>query len=126
MPPNPFSPGRIAALTETVRAHTREQVITITRERTAANQGAIRAHFGHDAPVTRYVDGQKNKPLEQVNANGYTLTVFELSEGVVDAAIRALIEASPLGPPEHGHYRDDHWTLVVSRSLQRTPAISVH
>jgi len=112
MATNPFTPGRISALVETVRVRTREQIISVTNLKTAENLTAIGASFGDIAPYRRFVDGVLGKPLEQVSDHGYTLTQFELIQSVVDAAIEALILASPVGPEKGGHYRDDHWLYV--------------
>jgi hypothetical protein len=109
---NPFSAGKIAIMVDRVRATTRQQIIDLTREKTAANQAAIAQTLGHPAPTELFVDGQLGKALEQVEAGGYTLTEFELLGNVVDAALQALFEASPVGPDKDGHYRDDHWLYV--------------
>lgn len=110
MPANPFSGGKIAALTERIRVQTRQQLIDITRQRTAENQAALRAVFGSEAPIERWVDGALGKPLEQ--AQQVTLTEFSTLQFVVDAALAALIQASPYGQEREGHYRDDHWLYV--------------
>jgi len=112
MTTNPFTPARIAALTERIHVTTREQIIDLTVSRSIKNQAAIQAAFGHEAPIERFVDGQPNKPLSQVNPAGFTLTRFELLTNVVDEAIKALVLASPVGPAKGGHYRDDHWLFV--------------
>lgn len=127
MTANPFTASRITALTERVRAVTREQIIDLTVSRTIKNQAAIQTAFGHEAPIERFVDGQQNKPLNQVNPSGFTLTRFELLTNVVDEAIKSLILASPVGPARGGHYRDDHWLYVngVRRDAAEGGAVAI-
>lgn len=112
MPANPFTSTRITALTERVRATTRQQIIDLTLAGTTRNLEAIGATLGEAPPFTRFVDGSEHKPLDQVNDHGFTLTRFELLGNVVDETIKALILASPVGPEKGGHYRDDHWLFV--------------
>ncbi|MEJ0015718.1 MAG: hypothetical protein WDN25_03980 [Acetobacteraceae bacterium] len=122
MPPqNPFSLARIESLTRRIRANTREQIVALTNELTARNQALIAgASAGSTVPFTRYVDGVLGKPLDQVRADGMTLTEFHLLGHVVDAAIRMLIERSPFGPAEGGHYRDDHRLYVNGQRRDAT------
>lgn len=103
-----FTGAHITALVERVRVNTRQQIIAVTKEKTADNLAAI----GAATPFIRYVDGTLNKPLEQVSDHGFTLTQFELLGHVVDEAMKELILASPFGPGKDGHYRDDHWLYV--------------
>lgn len=109
---NPFTSGRIEGLRQRVTAQTRDQLIETTERLTEDNQRAIRAELGKDASVERYVDGVLGKPVEQVNENGFTLTEFHMLSAVVDDAFQMLIQASPTGPEEGGHYRDDHRLFV--------------
>ena len=105
-----FTPQRVTDMVTRIRAHTRQQLIDITQERTQANQAAIRRVFGHEAPIDLFVDGQSGKPLS--SAQEVTLTRFHLQNGVVDAAHKMLVERSPYGPDFEGHYQDDHWIFV--------------
>ena len=107
---NPFDPQRVTDIVSRVRAFNKQQLIDLTLEKTAENQAAIQRVFGHPAPWERFVDGQSAKPLTQVQES--TLTRFHLQSGIVDAALRMLMERSPYGPDEGGHYRDDHWLFV--------------
>lgn len=107
---NPFTAARIRTLVERVEVQTRQQLVTVTRERTAENQARIQAVLGRPAPIRRFVDGSLGKPLEQ--AELYTLTQFSLVGHVVATALRLLFERSPVGYEEDGHYRDDHWLFV--------------
>lgn len=103
---------KVQALVERVNVLTREAVIRETRRLTAENEAAIAASFGEAAPWQRYVDGSLGKPLEQVAENGFTLTEFDLFSHVITATWEALVRASPVGPSEGGHYKNDHWLFV--------------
>jgi hypothetical protein len=107
---NPFDPQRVTDLVVRVNAATKAQLISITLQETAENQILIEQIFGHPAPTQLFVDGQSGKPLSQ--AEVVTLTRFELHSNVIDAALKMLMERSPYGPDEGGHYRDDHWLFV--------------
>lgn len=108
--PNGFTPARVQALTERVRVANRQQLVAVTRQKTAENQAAIRASTGREAAIVRFVDGSLGKPLEQ--AQQFTLTQFDIVEHVIDEIIATLIRNSPFGPEKGGHYRDDHWLFV--------------
>lgn len=110
---NPFTSSRIQALTERVKVANRQQLVQVTRQKTADNQRAIRAVTGHEARITRFVDGSPGKPLEQ--AQLFTLTRFDIFDRLIDEVIATLIRNSPYGPEEGGHYRDDHWLFVNGR-----------
>jgi hypothetical protein len=107
---NPFSPQRVQDFVDHIHAINHRELIRITEERTATNQAAILRVFGREAATDLFVDGQSHKPLSQ--AQEFTLTRFHLQTGVVDAAIRMLMERSPVGPGRNGHYRDNHWLFV--------------
>ncbi len=112
MSANPFTTTRIKALTERINVHTKAQIIEVTTRRTDEIQTDIARTFGAEAPIRRYVDGQLGKALSEVDPHGFTLTQFHTFGMIVDAAIRLLIETSPYGPEEGGHYQDDHWLFV--------------
>jgi hypothetical protein len=105
-----FTPQRVTDIVARVKAKTREQLITLTVTKSAANQNRILRAFGHEAPFERVVDGVLGKPLAQ--AQEVTLTRFALFSNIVDVAIRMLMQRSPYGPDKDGHYRDDHWLYV--------------
>lgn len=115
---SPFTPGRIHALTEHVRAFTRQQIIDLTLEGTERIQSNLGVHLGQILPFERWVDGSPSKPLEKVEY--YTLTRFETLGSVVAAALRLLYDRSPVGPGKYGHYRDDHW-LYLNRTRVDSP-----
>jgi len=104
--------ARIKTIIERIEVQTKEAIIRETRRRTDENQAAIRAAFGNTAPITRFVDGVEGKALEDVKPNGVTLTEFDLFSHVITETWNALVLASPYGPDEGGHYRDDHWLFV--------------
>ena len=107
---NPFTSSRLENLQARIHVATKEQLVRVTRELTDENQAKITAQLGAPAPTKLYVDGSLGKPLE--SAERVTLTEFELFNHVIDEALRLLITASPVGPPEGGHYRDDHWLFI--------------
>jgi hypothetical protein len=107
---NPFNPQRVTDIVNRIHVANRRQLVQVTLRKTADNQAAIRRVFGQDAPTDLFVDGQSAKPLSQ--AQEFTLTRFHLQTNIVDAAIRMLMERSPVGPGRNGHYRDDHWLFV--------------
>lgn len=119
---NGFTASRISALVDRVRVASRQQLVSITREKVAENQAAIASLSGRPVPIRQFVDGSEGKPLEQ--AQRFTLTQFELIGHVVDAALQMLIERSPVGPDAGGHYRDDHWLFVNGE--RRDAAVEVH
>lgn len=120
MPTNPFTGSRIASLTQRVQANTKSQIIKLTTELTAQNQRAIAGALGGEAPTTRFVDGVVGKPLGDVKPDGFTLTEFHLIGHVIDEIIKALFAASPYGPEEGGHYRDDHLLFVNGQRRDAT------
>jgi hypothetical protein len=110
---NGFTTQRIQSLTLTAHVTTREQLIETTERLTEENQRRIQAEFGgKEVPTALYVDGVFGKPLENVNQEGFTLTEFRFLSPIVDEALMLLMTASPVGPEEGGHYRDDHWLYV--------------
>ena len=113
-----FTPQRTQDLVARITAHTQQQLVTLTREKTAANQALIKRAFGHEASTELFVDGQRGKALE--TAKIVTLTRFHFQNGVVDAAHRMLVERSPYGPDKNGHYQDDHWIFVNDVRIDAT------
>jgi hypothetical protein len=110
---NGFTVQKIQALTLTAHVTTREQLIETTETLTSQNQQRMQSEIrGSAVPFIRFVDGVKDKPLESVNPQGFTLTQFAFLGPVVDEALMLLMSASPVGPDEGGHYRDDHWLYV--------------
>jgi len=115
---SPFTSTRIKALADRITVASRQQLVETTKEKVAANQAAIRTALGQEAPIHQYVDGSPNRPVD--DAQLVTLTEFDLLGHVVDAAFQMLIERSPVGPDEGGHYRDDHWLFVNGQRRDAT------
>jgi len=104
--------ARIAALVQRVEVRTQQAIITTTRRLVAENESAIARTFGRPPGITQAVDGIVGKPLETIDPRGYTDTRFEVAASIITEAFTALVRASPFGPAEGGHYRDDHWMFV--------------
>ena len=64
------------------------------------------------ARFRRFVDGRQGASEETVKGNGVILYQYPRLEEVARYALAVLMELSPIGPPEHGHYRDRHTVYV--------------
>jgi hypothetical protein len=81
-----------------------------------ATEERVRAGLGKDAVVV--TDGVRGKAAEDVKAFGKIVFVAKpnIAE-VVLWALAKLIEISPVGPAEGGHYKDDHVVLVNGKAV---------
>ena len=66
-------------------------------------------------PVTRFVDGMRDASEDKVKPTGVIVYEIALIGDVVDAAFNLLLQLSPVGPGQDGHYRDRHRLFVNGR-----------
>jgi hypothetical protein len=104
---NPISTQRIVALKGKIRADLLPKITArIAREELAKVLEVA------PAPYTTRVDGREGAPLESVRPGGVIVFTFARLGPVLDWIYEALIDNSPIGPDEGGHYKDDHWLFV--------------
>lgn len=73
---------------------------------------------GFDASPVVITDGTPRRDYRRVKPFGKI--EFARRQSVLDAvlwAIDRLREVSPIGPPEHGHYRDDHVVMINGQQI---------
>ncbi len=103
--------GSLASLATGIGAWVQQATVAIaTEERTRA---------GLDKGSVVITDGVRGKPAQDVKNFGRV--VFVARPNLADAvlwALAKLIEASPTGPGEGGHYKDDHVVMVNGKAVE--------
>lgn len=65
--------------------------------------------LGVRSPYKTWVDGELGRALEKVNPDrGRIVVEFDVMVDILVDIANLLIQNSPLGDPENGHYRDNH------------------
>jgi len=70
----------------------------------------------------RYVDGREGVPEEALQLGGVIVYDYPRIDLVVEYAVAVLIERSPFGRPEGGHYRDEHRVFLNGSEVANATA----
>lgn len=76
------------------------------------------SRLGAPTPYQRYVDGRAGAAEESVKLYGVIEYTFDLAADVAGWVYEELLRLSPVGPPEGGHYRDDHLIFVDGQQVE--------
>lgn len=95
----------------------RKHHAAVARQALAEAQTAQRARFGQPLPFRRLVDHREGVSEDAVKLYGVIEYKFSLAADVAGEIYAMILQASPVGPSEGGHYRDDHIILVNGRQV---------
>lgn len=93
----------------------RQHHAAVARQALAEAQAAQRTDLGQPLPFRRIVDGREGASEDAVKLYGVIEYRFSLAADVAGEIYAMILQASPVGPSEGGHYRDDHIVLVNGR-----------
>lgn len=111
-------PLRLTAIAERVKLSIPGIAADTAREKLAeAHQQQI-SRKGTITPHKQYVDGREGAPFDAVKPDGIIFIKFQELGWIVREIVAALMLASPIGPPEHGHYMDDHHVYVNGAKVE--------